>query len=70
MAADLTAHDSSTNDAQTLWSAGLDAESRRDFAAAVKAYERIQSLPSSAWPAGLKTRLQLAREGLKGGTTR
>jgi peptidoglycan hydrolase-like protein with peptidoglycan-binding domain len=54
------------DDPAMLWNAGLNAESNGNFVAAVRAYERIQSLPSSQWPAQLNTRLQLARKELKG----
>jgi hypothetical protein len=55
-------------DVRSLWLAALDAESHRQFAAAVKLYDRIQSLPSNCWPASLRTRVALAREELVAGT--
>jgi hypothetical protein len=54
------------DDPRLLWSAAMDAESSGNYAAAVQAYERIQSLPSDSWPAKLQTRLSLARKELKG----
>lgn len=56
------------DDVRQLWMAALDAESRKQFAAAVKLYDHIQSLPSSCWPSGLATRVALAREELVAGT--
>jgi hypothetical protein len=50
----------------SLFNAGLDAESRGDYASALKVYEQIETLPGNEWPANLKTRLTLVREGLKG----
>lgn len=58
---------SPVDDARMLWLAALEAESHRDFTAAIQKYERIESLPDSQWPTGLKTRLQLARQELAGG---
>jgi len=40
-----------------LWLAALDAESRRDFVAAAKLYEKMESLPGDIRPASLHTRL-------------
>ncbi len=57
-----------SDDVNQLWNAALDAESRRDFAAAVKIYQRIQSLPRDSWPAGLRTRMELARQQMLGDT--
>ncbi len=57
---------SSSDDPKLLWSTGMEAESRQDFAAAVSAYEKLESLPSDSWPAHLEVRLELARKGLKG----
>jgi hypothetical protein len=54
------------DDPKVLLNAGFTAESNGNYAAAVRYYERIQSLPSSQWPAHLDTRLQLARQELKG----
>ena len=54
------------DDPKLLWSSALEAESTRNYAAAVQAYERIESLPSDSWPTNLETRLSLARKELKG----
>jgi hypothetical protein len=55
-----------TDDPKELLRIGMEAESRSNFAAAVSAYERIQSLPSSSWPPHLDVRLALARRELRG----
>jgi hypothetical protein len=57
---------SSDDDPATLWNQGLDAESTGNYAKAVAAYERIQSLPSNLWPPHLEVRLDMARKELKG----
>jgi hypothetical protein len=57
---------SPSDDPQTLLTAGMSAESTGDYAGAVAAYERIESLPSDQWPASLELRLKLARKELKG----
>jgi hypothetical protein len=57
---------SSEDDPKLLLSNAMDAESTRNYAAAVQAYERIESLPSDSWPANLEVRLALARKELKG----
>jgi hypothetical protein len=54
------------DDPATLLNTGLAAEASGNYTAAVRAYERIQSLPGNLWPPQLKTRLQLAREELNG----
>ena len=59
---------SPADDPTRLWSAALEAESRRDFPDAVRHYERIESLPDNLWPVGLKTRLDLARQEMALGT--
>ncbi len=55
-----------SDDPKRLMAAGLSAEARGDYAAAVKQYERIESLSSDEWPAGLKDRLGLARAAARG----
>jgi hypothetical protein len=55
-----------SDDPKRLMAAGLAAESRGDYAAAVKHYEHIESLSSEEWPAGLKDRLSLARTAARG----
>jgi hypothetical protein len=57
----------SSSDVAGLWNKAMDAESHRDFAAALKIYQRIEALPSEDWPQGLRTRIELARQELKGG---
>jgi hypothetical protein len=57
---------SNDDDPKVLLNAGLTAESNGNYGVAVKAYERIQSLPSTEWPANLLTRLELAKKELKG----
>jgi hypothetical protein len=54
------------DDPKQLMAAGLSAEARGDYAGAVKLYERIESLSSDEWPAGLKDRLSLARSAAHG----
>ena len=54
------------DDPKQLMAAGLAAEARGDYAGAVKVYERIESLSSDEWPAGLKDRLSLARSAARG----
>jgi hypothetical protein len=54
-----------SDDPAELWTAALNAESAGNFAAAVQAYERIESLPSYNWPATLQSRLAAARKQLK-----
>jgi uncharacterized Zn finger protein (UPF0148 family) len=49
-----------------LLKAGIAAEANGNYAAAIRFYERIQSLPGDQWPPSLKTRLKLAQEELKG----
>jgi hypothetical protein len=69
MAADLDAdRDNSADEARKLYRAGLQAESHRDFKAAVAAYEKIKSLPKSVWPQKLETRLEMAEQEVKAGT--
>ncbi len=58
--------DSADNPKQ-LMVAGLAAEARGDYAAAVQQYERIESLSADEWPAGLKDRLTLARSAARTG---
>jgi len=58
---------SPADDAQLLWQSALNAESHRDFATAVKLYERLESLPDTDWPPGLHIRLQLAQQELVAG---
>src|SRR5271170_3348931 len=58
---------SPADDAHFLWQSALNAESHRDFATAVKLYERLESLPNTQWPLGLHTRLQLAQQELVAG---
>jgi hypothetical protein len=48
--------------ARTLWRAAIDADARRDFAAAAQIYQQIKQLPSDVWPAGLQLRLELAQK--------
>lgn len=67
-AAEVAVENSASSDARKLWAIGLDAESRRDFNSALKAYEQIESLPNDAWPSSLHTRIQLTREEVKAGT--
>ena len=57
---------SPSDDPKLLWASALEAESTRNYAMAVQAYERIESLPSDSWPVNLETRLTLARKELKG----
>ncbi len=64
--ADPTASPSAADDPSILWSTGMDAESAGNFAKAVEAYERIESLPSYLWPSHLEVRLELACKELKG----
>jgi hypothetical protein len=64
--ADSAPDNSSADDPTVLWSNGLDAESAGNYAKAVEAYERIESLPSYSWPPHLQVRLALARKELKG----
>lgn len=64
--ADPSSDHSSADDPSVLWNSGLDAESAGDYAKAVDAYERIESLPSYSWPSHLQVRLELARKELKG----
>jgi hypothetical protein len=64
--ADPTPSSSSADDPSMLWNIGLDAESAGNYAKAVEAYERIESLPSYQWPTHLQVRLELARKELKG----
>ena len=66
--AEPTAAAISTDDVAGLWNKAMDAESHRDFAAALKIYQRIEALPSEDWPQGLRTRIELARQEIKGGT--
>jgi|GEM_PF-992144 len=47
--------------ARRLNALALDAERRGDWAAAVKLYEQIESLPPEAWPGSLQVNLQIAR---------
>ena len=54
------------DDPKRLMAAGLAAEARGDYAAAVKQYERIESLSSDEWPSGFKDRLSLARSAARG----
>ena len=54
------------DDPQVLMSAGLAAEAKGDYAAAVQHYERLESLSSRQWPAGLRDRLKLARSAARG----
>jgi hypothetical protein len=54
------------DDPANLLNQALDAESVGNYAKAVAAYERIESLPSNLWPAHLEMRLDLARKELKG----
>jgi hypothetical protein len=69
MAADLDAdRDNSAEEARKLYRAGLQAESHRDFKAAVEAYEKIKSLPKNVWPPKLETRLEMAQQEVKAGT--
>lgn len=56
-----------TDDPQQLWSAGIEAEAHGNYAAAVAAYERIESLPRTLWPTDLKARLKLARSAAREG---
>jgi hypothetical protein len=58
---------SPADDAQLLWQSALNAESHRDFATAVKLYERLESLPDTDWPPGLHIRRQLAQQELVAG---
>lgn len=58
---------SPSDDAHLLWQYALNAESHRDFATAVKLYERLESLPNTVWPPGLHTRLKLAQQELIAG---
>jgi hypothetical protein len=58
---------SPADDAQLLWQSALNAESHRDFATAVKLYERLESLPDTDWPPGLHVRRQLAQQELVAG---
>jgi hypothetical protein len=58
---------SPSDDAHLLWQYALNAESHRDFATAVKLYERLESLPNTDWPPGLHTRLRLAQQELVAG---
>jgi hypothetical protein len=54
--------DQAIAEARALWVQAIDAEARSDFDQAVKCYERIKQLPSSAWPGGLQISLDLARK--------
>jgi len=57
-----------SDDVRALWAAAMNAEAHKQFAVAVKLYDRIESLPSDCWPAGLQTRVSLARQEMAGGT--
>lgn len=48
--------------AATLRTSALDAEARKDWAAAVLIYEQIEKLPEGARPSDLKVKLAVARE--------
>ena len=54
------------DDPKRLLAAALADEASGDYAAAVTQYERIESLSSDEWPAGLKDRLSLARVAARG----
>jgi len=47
--------------ANALYSQGLDAEQRMDFATAAKCYEQIMKLPKEVWRSDVEVRLRLAR---------
>jgi hypothetical protein len=57
---------SQSDDPAALLSAGMDCESRGDYATALADYERIESLPSNEWPQSLELRVKLARKEVKG----
>jgi hypothetical protein len=57
---------SAQDDPKLLWKSAMEAEATGNYNAAVQTYERIESLPSDLWPAGLEVRLALARKELKG----
>ena len=45
-----------------MFTNAIDAESRRDYRAAVYYYEQIEKLPKEDWPGGLEIRLEAARK--------
>ena len=57
---------SAEDDPRLLWINAMQDESTGNYSGAVQSYERIESLPSNLWPAGLEVRLTLARKELKG----
>jgi hypothetical protein len=61
MPIDSLSEDQAIERARRLWSRAIDAEQKNDYAEAVRCYEQIKSLPSTAHQAGLDFRLQNAQ---------
>jgi hypothetical protein len=54
----------STSEIWALHSRGLDAESRQDWAEAVRCYEQIELAPKEQWPGDVRVRLETAQKQL------